>query len=218
MNKEEPLRDQAERLRKRIVKKEEAPNDLTAASTLPPRSNVHQQKKKRTKWKLKYPVIRLLALFFILLPIVSFSLYTINENNKNNGPEPVIGESKGNVEAVDIENKKPEEKVESKDTIQANQEQAAAEQIEPAEVESNLAVNSSNDKAATEKGNTADKSDTTETKKKTVYHKVQDEDTLFSIAMKYYNSQSGIEKIKRENGISGNEIQVGQTLRITIPN
>lgn len=102
MNKEEPLRDQAERLRKRIAKKEELPSELNTTGGLPPRSRIHQPKKKKTRWRLKYPIIRLLALFFILLPIVSFSLYTINENNKKTDTEPVNTEQE-NFETVDFD-------------------------------------------------------------------------------------------------------------------
>ncbi|OAK75818.1 LysM peptidoglycan-binding domain-containing protein [Lederbergia galactosidilytica] len=47
-----------------------------------------------------------------------------------------------------------------------------------------------------------------------VYHTVQPGETLFRIAMNYYQSQEGIEKIRQANGLSGNEISVGQKLRI----
>lgn len=72
MNKEEPYRDQAERLRQKIEKV----NHPSAENfSLPPRSEVHRNKKKRTKVKLKYPLIRLLVLLFILLPITIYSIY-----------------------------------------------------------------------------------------------------------------------------------------------
>jgi len=47
-----------------------------------------------------------------------------------------------------------------------------------------------------------------------LYHQVQPGETLFRIAMNYYKSQDGIEKIRQANGLSGNEISVGQTLKI----
>lgn len=40
-------------------------------------------KKKKSKWKIKYPVIRLLALFFILLPITIFSIYQYVSSDKS---------------------------------------------------------------------------------------------------------------------------------------
>ncbi|MFJ7637045.1 LysM peptidoglycan-binding domain-containing protein [Peribacillus sp. NPDC097264] len=45
-------------------------------SSLPKRSEVHQSKKKKSKVKIKFPMIKLLSLFFILLPIGFYSLYT----------------------------------------------------------------------------------------------------------------------------------------------
>lgn len=73
MNQEKPYRDQAERLRQKIDK-----FNVPSAqeSSLPPRSDLHRNKKKKTKLKLKYPLIRLLVLFFILLPITIFSIYS----------------------------------------------------------------------------------------------------------------------------------------------
>ncbi|MED3689306.1 LysM peptidoglycan-binding domain-containing protein [Peribacillus butanolivorans] len=47
-----------------------------AKSSLPKRSQVHQNKKKKSKVKIKFPMIKLLSLFFILLPIGFYSLNT----------------------------------------------------------------------------------------------------------------------------------------------
>jgi len=81
VNKEEPYRDQAERLKKRIQKINDKVEDGNR-DKLPPREQVHRQKKKKTKWKLKYPVIRLLVLSFILLPIIIFSVISYRDNGK----------------------------------------------------------------------------------------------------------------------------------------
>ena len=61
--------DQAENLRKKMENISEQQEDELQ---LPPRSEVH--KKKKTKWKVKHPLVRILALFFVLLPI-SFTAY-----------------------------------------------------------------------------------------------------------------------------------------------
>ncbi len=121
MNKEEPLRDQAERLRKRIAKKDSSLPEVDAEGALPPRSRVHQHKKKRTRWRLKYPIIRLLALFFILLPIVCFSLYTINENNKKGETEPVSTEQE-NYETVNFDNGDEDHQQDEKENPDDNKE------------------------------------------------------------------------------------------------
>lgn len=50
-----------------------------------------------------------------------------------------------------------------------------------------------------------------------IYHQVQPGETLFRIAMKYYSSQQGVDRIKQANGLSSNEISAGQTLKIPKP-
>ncbi|KON69916.1 hypothetical protein AKG34_14965 [Peribacillus butanolivorans] len=62
-------KDQAGELRTRVERQK-------AKSSLPKRSQVHQNKKKKSKVKIKFPMIKLLSLFFILLPIGFYSLNT----------------------------------------------------------------------------------------------------------------------------------------------
>ncbi|MDF1507688.1 LysM peptidoglycan-binding domain-containing protein [Robertmurraya sp. DFI.2.37] len=215
MNKEEPYRDQAERLRKRISKKEESETINDSSQELPPRSRVHYQKAKRTKVKLKYPLIRLLAIFFILLPIVSFSIYSINES-KSNRSASVDHPLAGNIEAVDVKNDEPSEQgmEEERTGVDLDEDlpeieedevvgEPESEKVEPVKVDSTLPEKESpNDKAPV--------------KEEIIYHTVQTGETLFRISMKYYQSQSGIEIIREANGIQGNEIRIGQTLKIPI--
>lgn len=93
MNREEPYRDQAEKLKQRIEKYKE-PEFIVPESSLPPRSQLHRKRKKKTKVKVKFPLIRILALFFILLPITIFSIYTYIGNN-HIGTEKTSVPSKG---------------------------------------------------------------------------------------------------------------------------
>jgi cytoskeletal protein RodZ len=93
MSKEEPYRDQAEKLKQRIEKYSE-PDQKD--SPLPSRSEIHRHKKKKTKLKVKFPLLRLLVLFFILLPITIFSIYTYIGNKH-------IGTVKTTVPAKDYE-------------------------------------------------------------------------------------------------------------------
>ncbi|MEH7416013.1 hypothetical protein V7266_12085 [Neobacillus drentensis] len=108
MNKEEPYRYQAERLKQRIQKiNEKAVGD---SDKLPPREQVHRQKKKKTKWKVKYPVIRLLVLCFILLPIIIFSVISYRDSGgKVNGTQKTSGSSAG-YETVNLEKSNPDHK------------------------------------------------------------------------------------------------------------
>lgn len=210
MNKETPHRDQAEKLRRRIEKITEEPFEET--NGLPPRSKVHNQKKKKTSFKLKYPLIRLLALFFILLPIVSFSIYTINKNNQLN-TEPATTDS-NNIELVDVE--KDEESgedghVSQKEAVKEPAAEKPQGKEEPSVAEGEASTRHENDKEAEAKDNEQQSEE-----KEFVYHKVQPNETLFRISLKYYHSQAGIERIRQENGIQGNDIKVGQTLKIPL--
>lgn len=214
MNKEKPFREQAERLRKRVDKKEHIAEQPTNDGALPPRSKVHHQKKKKTKWKLKYPLIRLLALFFILLPIVSFSLYTINENNKSI-TEPVINDQE-NIETVDVEDDtEVNDLTENKERDRQGNEQSGEMEV-PSVNNEKSSTPSVNDKNASNDKVESNVNESKDSEGKMIYHKVQPNETLFRIAMKYYHSQSGIETIKQVNGIQGNEIRVGETLKIPI--
>nr|WP_282597681.1 LysM peptidoglycan-binding domain-containing protein [Bacillus sp. REN3] len=49
-----------------------------------------------------------------------------------------------------------------------------------------------------------------------IYHTVQPKETLFRVAMKYYNSQEGIAIIRKANNLQGNDIQAGQVLKIPL--
>lgn len=53
MNKEKPIRDQAERLRKRVERKSE--QAVEKKESLPPRSEMHRQKQKKNQSQSKIP-------------------------------------------------------------------------------------------------------------------------------------------------------------------
>ena len=91
VQKNEKENDQAGELRSRIERQK-------AKSSLPKRSKVHQNKKKKSKVKIKFPMIQLLALFFILLPIGFYSLYTYLQDrpvHDTKSDQVVIDENKG---------------------------------------------------------------------------------------------------------------------------
>ncbi|MCQ6277950.1 LysM peptidoglycan-binding domain-containing protein [Bacillus sp. EB600] len=106
MSKEEPYRDQAEKLRKKIEKYNESSLEETK-NNLPPRGQLHRNKKKKTKWRLKFPLLRLLVLFFILLPITIFSIYSYI-GSKHIGTEKASVSSKG-YETINFEKSKSEQ-------------------------------------------------------------------------------------------------------------
>src|SRR4051794_27044891 len=113
MNREDPYRERAEKNRKRISRSEPDPNNV---SSMPSRSQVHQDKKKKTVFKLKYPIIRLLVLFFILLPITVITVISYMDENQaeqtlKTGYDMVSLEEREN--EVSIENKENKEEVQS---------------------------------------------------------------------------------------------------------
>ncbi|WP_062356249.1 hypothetical protein [Bacillus kwashiorkori] len=79
--------DQAEKLRKKVHSTDEI--EQMMASHLPPRSVYHRSKKaskkskKQEKQKSSYPVIKLLAVIFILIPIIFAIIYYFVEIRGN---------------------------------------------------------------------------------------------------------------------------------------
>jgi LysM repeat protein len=241
VNKEKPIRDQAERLRKRVERKSE--NSIEKKESLPPRSEVHRQKHKKTKVKVKYPVIRLMALFFILLPISFFSILSYLDGTKM--PLNKTLERAG-VEMINVESK---DDINSKEQ-QADQEAPSYEEIADPDgidvVAAGPAPSSGGDKntvegtvdgkekeggktavpasaeTATEPANTEDiktaEENAPESSEKVIFHTVKPSETLFRVAMTYYKSQDGIPIIKKANNLQGNEIQAGQVLKIPVKN
>lgn len=217
MNKEEPFRDQAERLRQKV---ENTKHDSNIKEKLPSRSDIHRNKKNKTKWKLKYPVIRLLVLFFTLLPIAIFSAYSTLSDNKLLNSEKVDSEQGGYEEVNFEENEKSEETESNMDDIDSVTEDTEGKdsKLEPETIDKQTEQESNpsqgNDSLPSTDKDQTTSNDQEEVSGELVYHTVQSNETLFRIAMKYYNSQSGINIIKQANKIQGNEIQAGQVLKI----
>src|SRR3954466_899773 len=141
MNKERPYREQAEKLRQKIDIDPFEEGEVVEREKLLPRSKVNWKKRKKNKWKLKYPVIRLLVLFFILLPITIFSIYSTIARDKVGNILKTDGESTEGFETINIEKydnnpineeiQVEEENPETKDNVREN---------------SNSSVNESGDK------------------------------------------------------------------------
>lgn len=230
MNKEEPYRNQAEKNRQRIEKTIEKTAEERVQ--LPPREQVHREKRKKskTKLKLKYPVIRILVLFFILLPIVIFSVYSYLDGGEKKGPEKVSGDSSG-YEVINFEKKNMET---NEKPVEEEKEAIEADDVKEEEVEAENTTDSSNENAGLnaeviETNGTADKNSgaqaetpvTTETippenPGKIVNHTVQKGENLYRIALKYYQSKDGEEKIRKANSLKGDEIYLGQVLKIPL--
>ncbi|MBP2240711.1 LysM repeat protein [Cytobacillus eiseniae] len=225
MNREDPYRDQAERLRKKIAKnKIESDQPLPVKEALPPRSRLHQEKRKKNKWKIKYPVIRLLALFFILLPITIFSMYQYLQNRDD---AEKVDSTKSGFETVGYENRDENKEImieESEETPvhkdRPSTDDAANnvtdEVIPPPRdpVTGDEGDKGASDAAEQEEQPKAPVEKQQPEQEKVVYHTVKQSETLYRIAMNYYQSPAGVEKIKKANNLKNNEIRVGQVLTI----
>ncbi|MFK9095371.1 LysM peptidoglycan-binding domain-containing protein [Bacillus salipaludis] len=244
MNKEEPYRDQAERLKQRIQKINDRVEDGDS-DKLPPRERVHRQKKKKTKWKLKYPIIRLLVLCFILLPIIIFSVISYRDSGKKiNGTEKTSGSSVG-YETINIEKTQQEDENISEEQKETKQENIDLSETEEKSSESKEAAvqpvtsnhsdtsiqspSSNNDSANKQVPDKNSQQQTTDVKSETntnstaqtrkiIYHTVKPQETLFKLATKYYKSQKGIDIIKKENKLQSENIYAGQVLKIPLNN
>lgn len=242
MNKEGPYRDQAERLRKRITMNASEKTD-NIKEELPPRSRVHRNKKVKKGLKVKYPMIRLLALFFVLLPVIIFVVYTYanwgnsetttassgfetvgygsNSDNQNKPDSEVIFEIDEQMDeneeeqSAEVDEQQTAEKTEEKEAAQQTDEadsnksddQTSVQNKEPAEVPKKQDEKPSKDKN-TENSEQAGG--------KIVYHTVKAQETLYRVSINYFSSSDGIEIIKKANGLTSNEIQAGQVLKIPL--
>jgi LysM repeat protein len=229
MNKEEPYRDQAERLKQRIEKI----NDKKPGSVreqLPPREEVHREKRQKTKWKIKYPVIRMLVLSFILLPIIIFSIYSYLEGGKNVGPIKAGGNS-SNYETINFEKSSPE-KIEAQNEVIIQEEDKMDEasvdkESESVEVQPPTTPNpieKAEEQGVNEKSGTQDEPiqptksqpDSTVPTSKVITHTVKSGETLYRIAINYYHSKEGISIIKEANNLKTEQINLGQVLKIPL--
>ncbi|MDR6998582.1 LysM peptidoglycan-binding domain-containing protein [Neobacillus niacini] len=237
MNPEEPYRDQAERLKRRIEKINEKTEN---GERLPPRGQLHRQKPKKTKMKLKYPVIRLLVLLFILLPVTCFSIISYYHGKKINGVHKVL-ENQSGYESIKLEtskqgketdtdiskSKEQEIKKDSSNTTPASDDNktvpAVSQPQEKSEEAEKPVQNTTVDRQTSQNEIEKNKNEQPKTaasaeKSRIIYHTVQPKETLFRIAMNYYHSKSGINIIRDANHLFNDQIYTGQVLKIPLNN
>lgn len=234
MNNEEPYRDQAERLKQRIEKINEKIEDK---AVLPPREQIHRQKKKKTKLKLKYPLIRLLVLFFILLPVIIFSVISYQDGAKTvSGIEKPTEDNVG-YETIDLEKSKEDDETnleksdESQETIIENSDSEEPDDeivnksvqtpsTDENKTDTQVDKNSEQEKVTettetqVETETTVRENTETSTKSKEIYHTVKPNENLYRLAMKYYNSPKGMDIIMNANNLNSKQIRAGQVLKI----
>lgn len=222
MNKEDPYRDQAEKLRQKIERQSEQQKELpytNETGAMPKRSDLHRHKRKKTKWKLKFSLIRLLVLIFVPLPLVIYSGYTYLEGKKLTDSN----KSSDTIETINFEKDQSNSKaVKNKDKNDQNSNKTSKEKQQTASNSPTETKTSNEEKQTDTKSSESSNSNTQETpadqqsteQKEVIYHTVQPNETLFRIAIKYYQSKSGVEKIKEANQLQTDNIYVGQVLKI----
>jgi LysM repeat protein len=238
MNKEAPYRDQAERTRKKIMRTK-SNNVSPELEEIPPRSKLHRQKRNKNKWKLKYPVIRLLALFFILLPISIFSAYSYLNNDGGGVGNGAV--KSGGYEKISIEKDSTNQEKQASLPVSFEEKDMEAEKtaVEPAPLAEDSVPSPADSKnpAVTPKSKVSNKvspiepkeaqeivpnqkheesNELNQTDEKTVYHTVKEGDNLFRISLTYFNSQHGMDIIRHANNLQGDEVQLGQILKIPL--
>ncbi|MBE4910321.1 LysM peptidoglycan-binding domain-containing protein [Bacillus luteolus] len=207
--------DQAEKLRQTVK---------NSSEKLPPRSEVHKDKKKKTKIRFKYPVVRLLALFFVLIPIVILS-YTFHFKDELKTLVPKV--STENYDTIDFAKPSEDESVAEgenliEDVVNEPEKVEEPSQTEPGEKEIAGATQSDieDEQPATNVPDNSSKQtgqkDSTKQQYKIITHKVTAEETLYSISIKYYKSRAGEEIIREWNNLEQTKIYEGQILEIPL--
>ena len=172
---------------------------------LPPRSEFHKEKRKKTKFRIKYPIIRLLALFFILLPVSILGITSYVDNQEYVKTIFSI-HSQRSYEEINY----AEKEITKTPDLEKDSVTEEAETIE--EIESN--TSDTNQEITEESGQTT--SGEIKDNYKLKYHTVKANENLYRISMKYYHSRSGEELLKQWNKLTNTEIYEGQVLVIPI--
>ena len=191
-----------------------------STASLPSRKEIHGKKKQKTKLKIKFPFVKMLALFFVILLGTVWAIASLKdgdsvESSKDKESEYTesIGEISGfeddEEDVLANENETTSNPIEIESLQSTEEESDASEQPEEQATTIETTVN--------DQQNTSDPQQTTASDSKNdevIQHVVQSNENLFRIALKYYSSADGVEIIKQYNGLKSNDILTGQVLNI----
>ena len=190
-----------------------------STASLPSRKEIHGKKKQKTKLKIKFPFVKMLALFFVILLGTVWAIASLKdgdsvESSKDKESEYTesIGEISGfeddEEDVLANENETTSNPIEIESLQSTEEESDASEQPEQA---------TTIETTVNDQQNTSDPQQTTASDSKNdevIQHVVQSNENLFRIALKYYSSADGVEIIKQYNGLKSNDILTGQVLNI----
>ncbi|EPD53197.1 LysM peptidoglycan-binding domain-containing protein [Paenisporosarcina sp. FSL H8-0542] len=174
------------------------------------RSTNVDPKKKKEKRNLLLPI---LFLFFILIP-VSFLIYVFAFYEPNANETTVQDDSQVKYEQneEDVASEEDSQNTESEASAEENTEKENAEESSTTEQQTK---EETPEEVVTETEEVEEETDTTQDEEQSSdskTHVVKPGETLYRIAMNYYNSPDAVEKIKSANGLSSDSISTGQTL------
>ena len=211
---------QAKRLRKRMEK-----NHLSkeAVQSLPPRSEVHKEKTTKMKWRLKYPVVRLLVVVFLILVLVipGINLWqqrddelelSVSNNSKNQSFESI---TRVNEDELQLEEENDFVLESSKSTVAVSDDDKSEEEQETKVNKENEQLSQNHENEVIEKNVEAESVESKE--QQYIIHTVKGDENLFRISLKYYNSRRGEAIIKELNGLDEDgTVYEGQKLKIPV--
>lgn len=221
MSKKEDLREKIEEHRQSIEIEEET-------SRLS-RSNRKKKKNKQHKFPLMTTLTFILIGIPLMILIYVWGFYTPDEPEvaKDKEDNPVLEIQKNSTASASINEKnsvidtaKTEETKSKADDIANNAElekkaeKEAEKELAKKEAEEKAKLKAEEEKRAKELEEAKKKQQEEAKKAESKTHTVQQNETLYRIAMNYYKDPSGVEKIKRANNLSSDNISVGQTLII----
>ncbi|PGS47534.1 LysM peptidoglycan-binding domain-containing protein [Bacillus sp. AFS041924] len=180
--------------RKKKNKKIKEQNKAVDLLNLPPRSETMKIKEdqRRPWWKIKYPLITVLVIIFILLPfgVVKFVHSKYDKIFTEKGSLIIPSNKFEKIEIATTEKKKQKENKET--TNKAPIKKEIKNEVKP-QTNANETVGV-----------------------KEVHHEVKRGETLFTISMKYYGNRDGEEIIQDANHLTGIEVTPGQVLKIPL--
>lgn len=226
MNNDKGL-DQADGLREEVQKE---------TNKLPSRSELHAHKRNtKTKWKLKFPFVRLVGVLFLLIPI---SILAIHYNDKDSSfLDKIFTPPVKNVESISIsknvsadsaankESKKEMPATERVSSMEEDKEEVAEgedgkETSGPGKTVETEEVTAASPPVETSSSGGTETEETTDTEEQSsvqyVEHVVQESENLFRISMKYFSSREGERIISDYNNLVNDQVNVGQKLLIPI--
>jgi cytoskeletal protein RodZ len=208
------------------------------AERLPSRSEIHAEKRKKTKWKMNFPVVRLLGIAFILIPITILAIHFNNTEENflhkilpprvesyeqiNISKSPAAAKTAVNSDEADEEES---EEIDSKNAVEEKQEdktetintsgETTTEKTATTDPKTNTGTTTTANKSTEPEEKVIDK-EKIEENVEYIEHVVGNGETLYRISMKYYNSRSGEKIISDYNDLINNQVNVGQTLIIPL--